>query len=38
VEVYAGRPDQVTVTSDNKPPESLGGISDVRWYSLSPER
>ena len=38
VEVYAGRPDQVTVTSDNKPPEALGGISDVRWYSLSPER
>ena len=38
VEVYAGRPDQVTVTNDNKPPEALGGISDVRWYSLSPER
>ena len=38
VEVYAGRPDQVTVTSDNQTPESLGEISDVRWYSLSPER
>ena len=38
VEVFAGRPDQVTVTSGDKPPESLGGISDVRWYSLNPER
>ena len=38
VEVFAGRPDQVTVTSSDKPPESLGGISDVRWYSLNPER
>ena len=38
VEVYAGRPDQVTVTSGDKTPESLGGISDVRWYSLNPER
>ena len=38
VEVFAGRPDQVTVTSGDKPPESLGGISDVRWYILNPER
>ena len=38
VEVYAGRPDQVMVSSGDKPPESLGGISDMRWYSLNPER
>lgn len=38
VEVYAGRPDQVMVRSGDKPPESLGGISDMRWYSLNPER
>ena len=36
VEVYAGRPDQVMVRSGDKPPESLGGISDMRWYSLNP--
>ena len=38
VEVYAGRPDQVMVTSGDKPSEFLGEISDVRWYSLNPER
>ena len=38
VEVYAGRPDLVTVSSGGNPAESLGGISELRWYSLSPER
>ena len=38
VEVYAGRPDLVTVSSGENPPESLGGISELRWYSLSPQR
>ena len=38
VEVYAGRPDLVTVTNGDDPPESLGGINELRWYSLNPGR
>ena len=37
VEVYAGRPDLVTVSSGDSPAKSLGGISELRWYSLNPE-
>ena len=38
VEVYAGRPDLVTVTNGDNPPEALGGINELRWYSLNPAR
>ena len=38
VEVYAGRPDLVTVTNGDNPPESLGGINELRWYSINPGR
>ena len=38
VEIYAGRPDLVTVSSNGTPTKPLGGIRELRWYSLSPER
>ena len=38
VEVYAGRPDLVTVSSGDNPAASIGNISELRWYRLSPER
>ena len=38
VELYAGRPDLVTVTNGDNPPEALGGINELRWYSLNPAR
>ena len=37
VEIYAGRPDLVLVTSGKKNEEPLGPITPLRWYSLSPE-
>ena len=38
VEIYAGRPDLVTVSSNGTLTKPLGGIRELRWYSLSPER
>ena len=38
VEIYAGRPDLVTVSSSGTVPRPLGGIDELRWYSLNPER
>ena len=38
VEIYAGRPDLLTVSISNGEPKVLGTISDIQWIPLKPER
>ena len=37
VEIYAGRPDLLTVSISNGEPKVLGTISDIQWIPLKPE-
>ena len=37
VEIYAGRPDLLTVSMSNGEPKVLGTISDIQWIPLKPE-
>jgi hypothetical protein len=34
--LLAGRPDLLTVQRHGKPPERLGEIDDLHWFSFSP--
>jgi hypothetical protein len=34
--LLAGRPDLLTVQRHGKPPEQLGEIDDLHWFSFSP--
>ena len=38
VEIYAGRPDLVQLTSSDKGTRPLGTVDEIRWIRLSPER
>ena len=38
IEIYAGRPDLLTVSISNGEPKVLGTISDIKWIPLKPER
>jgi cytoskeletal protein RodZ len=38
IEIYAGRPDLLTVSISNGEPKVLGTISDIQWILLKPER
>ena len=38
VEIYAGRPDLVTISVSDQVPRIIGTINDVRWHELIPER
>ena len=38
VEIYAGRPDLVTVNMTNASPRTVGQISDLRWHKVISER
>ena len=38
IEIYAGRPDLLTVSISNGEPKVLGTISDIQWIPLKPER
>ena len=38
VEIYAGRPDLVQLSSPNAETRTLGAVDDIRWIRLSPER
>ena len=38
VEIYAGRPDLVTVTVTDETPRAVGNIDDLRWRRIIPER
>ena len=37
VEIYAGRPDLVQLTSPDTEPRTLGAVDDIRWIRLNPE-
>ena len=37
IEIYAGRPDLLTVSISNGEPKVLGTISDIQWIPLRPE-
>ncbi|MCB4394796.1 transcriptional regulator [Synechococcus sp. HB1133] len=37
VEIYAGRPDLVQLTSPNTETRTLGAVDDIRWIRLNPE-
>ena len=37
IEIYAGRPDLLTVSISNGEPKVLGTISDIQWIPLKPE-
>ena len=37
IEIYAGRPDLLTVSMSNGEPKVLGTISDIQWIPLKPE-
>ena len=37
VEIYAGRPDLVQLSSPNAETRTLGAVDDIRWIPLSPE-
>ena len=37
IEIYAGRPDLVTVSIPNREPMVLGTISAIEWMPLNPE-
>ena len=38
VEIYAGRPDLVQLSSPNAETRTLGAVDDIRWMPLNPER
>ena len=38
VEIYAGRPDLVQLSSPNAETRTLGAVNDIRWIPLNPER
>jgi cytoskeletal protein RodZ len=38
IEIYAGRPDLLTVSISDGEPKVLGTISDIEWIPLKPER
>ena len=38
VEIYAGRPDLVQLSSPDAETRTLGAIDDIRWIPLNPER
>ena len=38
VEIYAGRPDLVTIQHSDAEPQALGTITEIRWLPLNPER
>ena len=38
IEIYAGRPDLLTVSISDGEPKVLGTISDIKWIPLKPER
>ena len=38
VEIYAGRPDLVQLSSPNAETRILGAVNDIRWIPLNPER
>ena len=38
VEIYAGRPDLVQLTSPDATTKTLGAVDDIRWIQLNPER
>ena len=38
VEIYAGRPDLVQLTSPDATTKTLGAVDDIRWIRLNPER
>ncbi len=37
IEIYAGRPDLLTVSTSHGEPKVLGTISDIQWIPLKPE-
>ena len=37
VEIYAGRPDLVQLSSPNAETRTLGAVNDIRWIPLNPE-
>ncbi len=37
VEIYAGRPDLVQLTSPDSETRTLGDVDDIRWIKLNPE-
>ena len=37
LEIFAGRPDLVLFSRGNDTPRALGGIDQLRWYSITPE-
>ena len=38
VEIYAGRPDLVQLSSPNAETRTLGAVDEIRWIPLTPER
>ena len=38
VEIYAGRPDLVQLSSPEAETRTLGAVNDIRWIPLNPER
>ena len=38
IEIYAGRPDLMTISIPDGEPKVLGTISDIKWIPLKPER
>ena len=38
VEIYAGRPDLVQLTTSDAGTRTLGAVDDIRWIRLNPER
>ncbi|WP_392345071.1 helix-turn-helix domain-containing protein [Parasynechococcus sp.] len=38
VEIYAGRPDLVLLSSPDSETRTLGAVDDIRWIPLNPER
>ena len=38
VEIYAGRPDLVQLSSPDAETRTLGAVNDIRWIPLNPER
>ena len=38
VEIYAGRPDLVQLSSPDAETRTLGAVDDIRWIPLNPER
>jgi len=38
VEIYAGRPDLVQLSSPDSETRTLGAVDDIRWIPLNPER